>query len=484
MKRVVSTLDKIEKDLSALEEARKRYNDSAAQRLSTSLEKALERLEGLPGAEEGAAEQRARADGFEARIRALVATHGSLGARSGLDSKLVNKVNALDTKLGNLSQELAKFQDGRSRFNERIRERLLGKLEKVAGELEALPAENEVVAGLAERLGGIRAEYEGLCADLGAAQEAAAETDAAIEALVTNSAYPGEVERAKQIVELFKRGRALFALDALHFRRPDGLLEEARELGASWREACAAYESLKDKYALLLEGKGRWEILWPLQEAERWQPKFSEAMEDFLSGAPGAVSEGISDALARAEAAVAKQEPWQFSGYSSELRARANFARNVATLHDLADPSAPPQITSVEACEQKLATQEEELAELIVRENRAPQDAYLGPDRRELEAFIRAQWAEHFPEEVLLEVRFPQEAFARTTAWRMEPHRPELKKVDYSELETRVIVERAPEGLLYRVTLSRLHLQDDRLILRWSRPDPAPPGSRMLLANL
>ena len=51
MKRVVSTLDKVEKDLSALEEERKRYNDAAAERLAASVGKSPGR--GLPGADSG-----------------------------------------------------------------------------------------------------------------------------------------------------------------------------------------------------------------------------------------------------------------------------------------------------------------------------------------------------------------------------------------------------------------------------------------------
>jgi hypothetical protein len=484
VKRVVSTLDKIEKDLSALEEARKRYNDGVAQRLASSLGKAVERLEGLPSAEEGAAEQRARAEAFEGRIKTLVATHGSLGARSGLDSKAANKVNALDTKLGNLAQELAKFEEGRSRFNERIQGRLEGKVKALEEELERLPQDNEVVAALLERGSELRSSFQALCADLGAEQAAAAETDAAIASLLAAPEYAGDVERAKQIVELFKRGRSLFALDALHFRRLDGLLDEARDLGTSWREARAAYESLRDTYALLLENKGRWEILWPLQEAERWLPMFSEVIDDFLSGARAAVAEGIADAKAEAALAVAEQRPWQFSTYSSELRSRASFARNVATLHDLAAPGAEPLTPLADACDQDLAQEEEQLAELIVNENRAPADAYTGSDQSELEAFVRAQWSEHFPDEEVLGLRFPQEAFARTTAWRMESSQPQLTKVDHSDLWIRVLVEAGAEVISYRALISRLHLESDRLTLRWSRPDPVPPGSRILRSNL
>lgn len=487
MKRVVSTLDKIEKDLAAYEEERKRYNDGGVERLSTSLGKALERLGTLPPAEEGAAEQRSRADAFEDRIRALVEARGSLGAKSGLDSKSAGKLNALDTKLANLAIELSKFEgEGFSVFNERKRDRLSDKVAGVFKDLSVHPAENHVVAGLAERGAQLEATLQALAGSLNAAQAGAAETEAAIAALTEAPDHAEDLERVEQMAEVFKRGRHLFALDANHLRRIDGILDDAREQAETWRKLNAASLELRAKYSILLEGrKGvRLPMRRALDEAESWRPRYVETVEEFIGGAPAAVAEGIADAKAEAVEAVADQKPWLFSTYSSSLRARASHARNVAALYDVVAPDATPLSPLAAACDRELALEEEKLSEVIVRDNRAPGDGYTGSDQRELETFVRAQWAEHFPEEEVLAVRFPQEAFARTTAWRMESNQAQLTKIDHSELSVRVIVAAGLEAILYRVSITRLHLQAERLILRWNRPDPVPPGARMLTTNV
>lgn len=483
MKRVVSTLDKTEKDLSALEEERKRYSDGAAERLLAALQKACERLEGLPAAEEGASEARARVEDLEARVRALIAEKGSLGAKSGLDSKAAGRLNSLDTKLANLANELAK-QGERGTFNDRQRERVGSKVSGLKKDLEAYPAENHVVAGLLGRLGEIAASLAELSSDLSSAQACAAEEEAERERLEADPAFEGDLERVKHFCELFKTGRRYFALDALHLRRIDGAEEEACDQARRRSENLADYAELRARYDIIVSsGQSRSAMRWALREGDEWLPRYTETLERFVEEAPGALRTAVEEALELAQMAVAERKHRPFSYESSDLRSRARYARNLALLYDLCGTGV--ELTpEVDALGAKLAEEEEQLAEEIVAANRVPQDAYTGSDRGELEGFVRAQWAEHFPEEELLELCFPQEAFARTTAWRMESSQPQLTKVDHSDLWIRVVVAAGSEAILYRVLISRLHLQADRLTLRWSRPDPVPPGSRMLRANL
>lgn len=483
MKRVVSTLDKIEKDLSALEEERKRYNDGAADRLTASLGKALERLSGLPAAEEGAHEQRGRAEDFEARIRALVAEKGSLGARSGLGSKAAGRLNALDTKLSNLANELAK-QGERGTFNDRQRERTAAKVAGLRDELEAFPSENPVVGGLAERLREIEASFAGLCQGLESAQADAAAEEEELQRLESDPAFASDLERVKHFCELFKTARRYFALDALHLRRADGVEEEARAQARRRQENLSDFAELRARYGLLAEApRSRSPMKWALLEGDEWLPRYREVLDRFLAEAPQAVTSAGDEARGLARTAVAERQHHPFSYEGSDLRSRARYARNVAELYDLCQ-AGPALTPAIEALEAELAGEEEQLAEEIVAANRAPANAYAGADRGELEVFARTQWAEHFPEEEVLGVRFPQEAFARTTAWRMETGQPQLTKVDHSDLWIRVLVAAGAEAVSYRVLISRLHLKGDRLTLRWSRPDPVPPGERILLANL
>lgn len=481
MKRVVSTLDKIEKDLSALEEERKRYNDGAAERLLSSLGKALGRLEELPAAEEGASEQRARAEGFEERIRTLVAEKGSLGARSGLDAKAAGRLNAANTKLQNLANELAK-QGERGTFNERQRERMASKVAGLADELGAFPVDNPVVAGLLERQAALEASLASLGEGLDAAQAEAAETAAEQERLESDPAFAGDVERVKGFCELFKSGRRYFSLDAVHLRKSEGIEEEAREQARRRAQNAADYQELRQRYdPIVSDGRSRSEIKWALLEGDKWLVSYGELLEGFQREAPAAVASAVDEVGELARAALAGRDHHPFSYESSKLRARAAYARNVAELYDLcqAGEALTPR---VEALEAELAAAAEELAEDIVSAKRAPENAYTGGDQSELEAFARAQWAEHFPDEEVLGLRFPQEAFARTTAWRAKGN--QMTKVDHSDLWIRVLVASGQEAILYRVLLTRDHLQSERLTLRWSRPTPVPPSERMLRENL
>ncbi len=406
-----------------------------------------------------------------------------MGAKSGLDSKAAGRLNSLDTKLANLANELEK-QGERGSFNDRQRERAGAKVEGLVKDLGAYPAENPVVAGLLERLREIEATLASHSASLSSAQASAAEEEAELERLESDPAFEGDLERVKHLCALFKTGRRYFALDANHFRRFDGAEDEARDQARRRLENAADYAELRARYELLVSApESRSAMKWTLREADEWLPRYSEILAAFLQDAPAAVKSAADEVVSLARLAVAERKHHPFSSGSSELRARARYARNVAELYDLCGAGAP-LTPAVEALEAELAGEEEQLAEEIVAANRAPEDAYTGSDRAELESFVRAQWAEHFPAEEVLGLRFPQEAFARTTAWRMESNQPQLSKVDHSDLWIRVLVGAGPEAILYRVLVSRLHLQADRLTLRWSRPDPVPPGSRMLRSNL
>ena len=69
-------------------------------------------------------------------------------------------------------------------------------------------------------------------------------------------------------------------------------------------------------------------------------------------------------------------------------------------------------------------------------------------------------------------------------AWRWDSGRKQAYKVDQSDLWICVVVERGEEAILYSAFLRKLHLEQDRMIIRWRRPERVPPSIRMQKGNL
>ena len=219
------------------------------------------------------------------------------------------------------------------------------------------------------------------------------------------------------------------------------------------------------------------------KQAQDYHRRMKEAIASFLAKAPEAAKGAAAEARAMAAKAVAARDHYAFSNFIGPLRGKRVHVERLAELAQLLGGGAGLDALS-EKLAQDLQQEEEKLAGEIVASNRAPADRYTGGDRAQLESFVRTQWKEHFPKERVLAVRFVEEAMGRTVAWRWNRASKQFYKVDHSSVRLVVVVERGDEAILYTSWVRKLHLEQDRLILRWSRPKRIPPRMRMQRANL
>lgn len=481
MARADKDLSKAEQTLAVYEQDQKPYKDRVAESLERSLGRTAEKLAKLPADGDGVAAALERLKSIRTRVAQLVQAKGTLGAKAMLGAKPAKKINYIVGRLDYAKQELDGFSQGKD-FGDRDQDRLIKHLAGVKEELAELPADNAVVKQLAERLAGAERRLAGLRQGLGNAKAAAAEAEAARQALIDGPSFKQDVERVKQLSETFKEF-GLFQVDAGHLRNPldTRTNEQACGIAEQWTQIDAEWKRFAERYASLATGKPN-SMFITYKQAQDYHRRMKEAIDSFRAKAPEAAKSAAAEARAMAAKAVAQRDHYAFSNFIGPLRGKRVHVERLAELAQLLGGGAGLDALS-KKLDADLQQEEEKLAEEIVAQNRAPADRYGGADRAQLEAFVRTQWKKHFPQERVLAVRFVEDAMGRTVAWRWDRARKQAYKVDHSSVRLVVVVERGDEAILYPSWVRKLHLENDRLILRWSRPKRIPPRMRMLRAN-
>ncbi|MGE0711349.1 MAG: hypothetical protein AB7N76_08950 [Planctomycetota bacterium] len=476
-------LDKAEAKLAESEgESKKPYQDRTGESLERALERAHEQLKELPADGEGVADGLERAKQLQQRLRALIEAKGSLGARAFLGSKTATSLNYLDGRMTSNANQLAKLAQEGASFGDRDKDGLTKALADVDAKLAELPAENPIVQQLKKRQEEAKAAFGRLCSGLGAKKEAAADAEAARQALLSSPDFAKDVERVKALVETVAED-GLFLLDAGYLRNPldSQAFDQAKGIAEQWSSIAPEAQGFLAKYESLLRARAN-EMRFPLSELKERFPRLELRVQTFVSQAPAAAAAAAKEARELAAAAIGRKDHRAFSDILSPLHAKSAYVRRVAEL--AARLGIKELLAAAGALDDQLAAEEEKLAADIVAGNRAPKNAYARADRAALEAFVGEHWGKSFAKEEVLAVRFPNESFQRTVAWRWDSGRKQHYKVDQSDLWIRVLVAKGEEAVIYVALLRKLHLEDDRLILRWERPKHLPPSARMLRKNL
>ncbi|MEM8757529.1 MAG: hypothetical protein AAGF47_07085 [Planctomycetota bacterium] len=164
--------------------------------------------------------------------------------------------------------------------------------------------------------------------------------------------------------------------------------------------------------------------------------EFIAAAEAEAAALPASIREDLAQARRYAGDAVAQQKPAWFNGGIPQTM---GFARDKQALLAAIDPSAGAALgAELAATEQALAEQAGALRELIIRENRMPDDRFEGQDREAAIAAARSGWAVQQPGFELLAVRIPSEQWARETRWTFSNGTWTFS--DRSRLQVRLIV--------------------------------------------
>ncbi len=151
---------------------------------------------------------------------------------------------------------------------------------------------------------------------------------------------------------------------------------------------------------------------------------------------PASIREDLAEANRMADEAVAAQKPMWFTG---GIPQRMGWAQDKFGLLSVLDPAGAQAVgAEMQALEASLRTRADSLRELIIRENRPPEDRFAGADRDAAIAVAVDAWKVQQPEFELLSVRIPAEAWTRETKWTYS--NGTWYFVDRSTLQVRLIV--------------------------------------------
>ena len=130
----------------------------------------------------------------------------------------------------------------------------------------------------------------------------------------------------------------------------------------------------------------------------------------------------------------------------------------------------------------RIDVQMESLKEQILVDARAPKEEYSGADKEEMRKRIQEGWKKAYPQDELLEVRFPR-PWDRKTEWRFVGDA--LQKSDMSYLYARAIVKTSDKiASVYVAVVNKDHMKGDFISLGVHTKKGAWVVDEVLLSNL
>ena len=161
------------------------------------------------------------------------------------------------------------------------------------------------------------------------------------------------------------------------------------------------------------------------------------------------VSSMLERARASADRAAATDvERFQRNNYEVALNMLRQAGKKIGELAELAGPNDPLVAKARKAYAETKAYVDSKCATIrakVLAETRAPKDAYRGRDRKKFERMVVKAWREAYPEDKILDVRFPSSNWktTRTKRWNDAVHQWQYTNV--SALPVVVIVAN-PDG--------------------------------------
>lgn len=212
---------------------------------------------------------------------------------------------------------------------------------------------------------------------------------------------------------------------------------------------------------------------------------FVAAAEAERQALPASIREDLAQARQYAADAVAEQKPLWFTGGIPQVM---GFAEDKVALLEAIDPAAGASLRSeIDQTKAQLREQADSLRELIIRENRMPEDRFAGDDRDKAIATAKSAWKVQQDEFEVLAVRIPAEAWNRETNWTYSNGTWYFS--DRSRLQVRLIVadHENPELAIDRpINVWKDHQKGDTMIGTplWGFEDELQPSSYLLRANV
>ncbi len=269
--------------------------------------------------------------------------------------------------------------------------------------LAKIPANGEGVAEAKQRLITARAKID-------TADMYFKPLHAKLMALVDPANYPEFDTDVKRLRELSQ----MYGYTDSHSNEGRAAMADAFTQQAAAKDECIR---IARKYARLMEQKTDQGT-----HIESTGNHFLSTHAEFLATAetqkqtlPTEIREHLAEADQYAEEAVAEQKPMWFTG---GIPQRMEWATDKLALYAVLDPQGAAGVKAeVAALEASLAKRADSLKELIIRENKLPNDAYAGGDRDIAIAEAVAAWRKEQPGMELLTVRIPSDSWKRSAKW-------------------------------------------------------------------
>lgn len=200
---------------------------------------------------------------------------------------------------------------------------------------------------------------------------------------------------------------------------------------------------------------------------------------------PESIRTDLAQAREYAAEAVAEQKPLWFSGGIPQVM---GFADDKLMLLEAIDPEAAEILKDeIKQTRKQIQKQADSLRELIIRENRMPEDRFAGEDRDKAIETAKSAWTVQQEEFKLLAVRIPSEQWKRETKWSYS--NGTWYFTDKSRLQVRLIVadHENPELAIDRpINVWKDHQAGDSMYGTplWSFKDELRPNDYLLRANV
>lgn len=414
-----------------------------------------------------------------------------------LDKKQASLLNRINTQLGNIERDLGKYGGGEKwgMITERLQGDFERKIEKVKEQLDSLPADDAAVKTSLDQLAAIRTTFATKVGQRTDREKSDADAKAVVDTLLNAPEATADFARLADLKEIFSNA-SWWELDHYHFERwldhSDIVL--MRGWGAQAKANKEAFDTLCTKYAPAAAaapmGPNNQKIITAKDhcgaDAQEAAKAYDSAMEAFKAAVPAAIEADGKKLAESIEAAGNKGDFGAIVNPDGKIQAIRNHLGNMVSVYATLVPAAEADRATalVKEAEAKAKAATDRFSAKIVAANRAPDNAYSGADKAELEAFITKLWKKAYPSETILAIRFRGSEFERVTEWVLDPNRNSFVKVDRSNLRVTVIVKSGAEAILYTYTLQKNHQKNGALEMSTARVGNPLPDFRMLVANL
>lgn len=240
--------------------------------------------------------------------------------------------------------------------------------------------------------------------------------------------------------------------------------ELARGLARDYRQATRWCSERFEEYReyLSLSGGTENELYGRYARTAQSLQEFDLAAEQFAVVSEKKIPQLLDQAITHAESAARVRDPAPFLGEVEDLLDEALARIDVcAGFSTASDARVKGWRAARDAAKHRVDELSASLEHEIIDAMRAPEDQYIGQDKLQLRKGLQRAWKDAWPNDEVLDIRFPMRSFERVVKWTWSDSERTWRKSDISTLELTVILADGHDhALLYPAFVIHDHIQD------------------------